>query len=246
MSSRLAGRVVLVTGAARGIGRAVALECAAEGALVWACDVIEGELASVAAEAGPSVRARRVDVSLASEVEAFVAEALAAEGRIDALLNVAGIIARRGVEATDEALWDRILDVNLKGSFLMARAVFPAMRNARRGSIVSTSSNAGIRGSAGEIAYSASKFGLEGMSRALAKEAAGFGIAVNTITPGTPIHTPMSETTYTAEARSVWRDPREIAPAYVHLALQGPDGIHDRYVNAWSLVQLLRSGALAA
>jgi len=244
--NRLADRVVVVTGAARGIGRAVALECAAGGARVWACDVREDELAALGSTTTGRLMLRRVDVSVGREVEGFVAELLQAEGRIDALLNVAGIIARAPIETTDDDIWERILAVNLTGSFRMARAVFPAMRGAGRGSIVSTSSKAGTRGLPGEIAYSASKFGLEGMSRALAKEAAPFGIAVNTITPGIPVHTKMSETTYSAESRAVWRDPREIAPAYVHLALQGPEGIHDQHVDAWELSERLRTGAMAA
>lgn len=244
--ARLAGRVALVTGAASGIGRAVARAFAAEGAAVHVTDVQADALAAVIESfradgltALPSV----ADISVPEAVERWVAQVLDASGRIDCLANIAGVISSDPVEEVSLAEWDRILGINLRGTFLCARAVVPAMKRQRSGSIINVSSRAGAMGFAGMTAYCASKFGVEGFSRALARELGPHGIAVNTITPGTPIHTAMSETTYSSEQRKIWRDPAVIAPAFVHLALQSSDGLNDRYVNAWDLVQELEGDA---
>lgn len=242
MTGRLDGRVAVVTGAARGIGRAVAALYAAEGARVFALDLLADELDAVAAPIG--ARAIALDVSAPADVarafEAIVAEA----GRIDILANVAGIIREQPIEATTDDVWNAIIGVNLTGTFLCCRAALPAMRPLGRGAIINTSSNAGTRGCANEVAYCASKFGVEGLSRALAIEVAADGIAVNTVTPGTPVHTAMSETTYGAEQRAVWRDPAVIAPAYVHLALTADSG--STTVRAWDLVERIANGEAAA
>ncbi len=244
MTGRLVGRVTLVTGAARGIGRAVARAFAAEGAAVHAVDVATDELAAVVGglradglAASPSV----ADISDPGDVERAVAHVLDASGRVDCLANIAGVISSEPVEEVSLIEWDRILGINLRGTFLCTRAVVPAMKRQGSGSIINVSSRAGAMGFAGMTAYCASKFGVEGLSRALAQELGPHGIAVNTITPGTPVHTAMSETTYPAEQRKVWRDPAVIAPAFVHLARQGPDGLHDRYVNAWELTRELEA-----
>ena len=242
--ARLAGRVALVTGAASGIGRAVARAFAAEGAAVHAVDAKAGALAALAdglRADGLTVSPLVADISVPEVVERQVAQALDASGRIDCLANIAGVISSEPVEEVSVAEWDRILDINLRGTFLCARAVAPAMKRQGSGSIINVSSRAGAMGFAGMTAYCASKFGVEGLSRALAQELSPHGIAVNTITPGTPIHTAMSETTYSPEQRKVWQDPAVIAPAFVHLALQGPEGLNDRYVNAWDLVQELEA-----
>ncbi len=239
---RLAGRVALVTGAASGIGRAVAHAFAAEGAAVHAVDIqaaalgtlVDG-LCSEGLTASPTV----ADISVPEVVERWVTNVLDASGRIDCLANIAGVISSQPVEEVSLAEWDRILGINLRGTFLCARAVAPAMKRQGSGSIINVSSRAGAMGFAGMTAYCASKFGVEGLSRALAQELGPHGIAVNTITPGTPVHTAMSETTYSPEQRRIWQDPAVIAPAFVHLALQGPDGLNDRYVNAWELTQEL-------
>ena len=241
---RLAGRVALVTGAASGIGRAVAHAFAAEGAAVHAVDIqaaalgtlVDG-LCSEGLTASPTV----ADISVPEVVERWVTNVLDASGRIDCLANIAGVISSQPVEEVSLAEWDRILGINLRGTFLCARAVAPAMKRQGSGSIINVSSRAGAMGFAGMTAYCASKFGVEGMSRALAQELGPHGIAVNTITPGTPVHTAMSETTYSPEQRKIWRNPAVIAPAFVHLALQGPDGLNDRYVNAWELTQELEA-----
>lgn len=233
---RLQGRTCVVTGAARGLGRAVARAFVAEGAVVHGIDVLAGELADLGAE---GARPWTVDLTDADAVAA----AFAAIGAVDVLVNNAGIIFFRAIEDTQVADWDRLLAVNLRGPFLCTRAVAAGMKARRRGAIINVSSNAGVRGGDIESAYCASKFGIEGFSRALAIEFRPYNVSVNSITPGHPMRTAMSEITYGPEQRKIWKDPAELAPAFVHLALQDAGGLNDQYIRAWDLVQQLRSAA---
>ena len=242
--ARLADMVTIVTGAARGMGRAVARAYAAEGAAVYAVDVVEDELEQIVAElqrGGRHAVAVPADVANPDVAESVAAQVREAAGRINCLANIAGVISYQPIEETAVAEWDRIIDINLKGTFLFARAVAPTMKAQGSGSIINVSSRAGAMGFADLTAYCASKFGVEGLSRALALELAPHGVAVNTITPGTPVHTAMSEITYTPDKREIWKDPAVITPAFIHLARQSPDGLNDQYVNAWALSEQLRS-----
>jgi NAD(P)-dependent dehydrogenase (short-subunit alcohol dehydrogenase family) len=249
MAGRLKDKVAVVTGAARGIGLAVATAYAQEGATVFGVDVLEKELGSamkaLAAE-GRQAEALPADIAQESEVERVFDRIHGTHPCVDVLANVAGIIVLEPVERTTAEIWDRTLGVNLRGAFLCVRAVVPAMKQARRGSIISTSSNAGIVGYPNETAYCASKFGIEGLSRALTRELTPFGIAVNTITPGTPVQTEMSVIALNAEQKSRWQDPAVIAPAYVHLAMQDASGITDQYVDAWKMSETLRAQGWAS
>jgi NAD(P)-dependent dehydrogenase (short-subunit alcohol dehydrogenase family) len=239
----LKDKVAVVTGAARGIGRAVMQRYTTEGAIVYAADIVKDELeheVSLLQSQGFSVQAVVTNLANENEVQALAERALS-RGRVDVLANVAGLIEEKLLEDTTDEIWNRILNVNLRAPFLLCRAVAPAMKKAKQGSIINVSSRAGILGFATETAYCASKFGLEGLSRALAKELGAYNIAVNTLTPGAPTHTAMSEITYPEEMRKIWKEPSEITSAFVHLALQTPAGIHDQYVNAWELSEQLRS-----
>lgn len=243
---KLEGKVCIVTGAARGIGRAVARAFAREGAVVVGADIVEDELHSeMTSLANQGLKATGVPTDLSNpgsvdELLFFVVRHL---GSPHVLANVAGIIEVKHLEETSVEDFDKILAVNLRGPFLTCRAVAPYMKERRTGSIMNVSSRAGVMGFADEIAYCASKWGLEGLSRSIALDLGPHGIAVNTVTPGTPTHTSMSEKTYSAETRKVWRDPAEITSAFVHLALQTPEGIHNQYVNAWELSQQLKEPA---
>lgn len=239
---KLGGKVCIVTGAARGIGRAVARAFAAEGAVVYGADRVVDELeAEIAVLRGKGSRAVGIPTDLTNPgaIQSLVGRVVAEQGRVDVLANVAGVIEVKHLEETTVEDWDTLLAVNLRAPFLTCKAVAPVMKQQGSGSIINVSSRAGVMGFADEIAYCASKWGLEGLSRSIALDLEPFGIAVNTITPGTPTHTSMSEKTYSQETRKVWRDPAEITPAFVHLALQTPEGIHNRYVNAWELSQQL-------
>ena len=193
---RLDGRVALVTGAGSGIGRETALLFAAEGARVVVADREEtaGRDAVRAIEGqGGEARFVRVDVSRAAEVEAAVADAEAAYGALHVLFNNAGIFPAEDGSPVDtpEAVWDQVMDVNLKGVFLGCKYGIPALLRAGGGSIVNTASFVAVVGAAtSQIAYTASKGGVLAMTREIAVEYARQGIRANALCPG-PVDTPL-------------------------------------------------------
>lgn len=184
---QLAGRVALVTGAARGMGYHHARLLAERGAKVVLQD-IEAEVASKAAEdlraAGGAVIAVSGDVGDEEDVERNVAAAEAEFGPVSILVNNAGIGKSGKTEETTEAIFDRVFNVNLRGTFLMTRRVVAGMKAARYGKIVNISSRFGQVGAAYSIAYCASKSGVHGLTKAWAKEFAPWNICVNCVAPG--------------------------------------------------------------
>jgi NAD(P)-dependent dehydrogenase (short-subunit alcohol dehydrogenase family) len=236
----LADRVALVTGAGAGLGRAVALGLARAGASVVAVSLHASELDEVGATAraeGLRLEATAADVGDAARAEAVAADVLARHGRLDVLVNNAGIIAVKPIEATTPAEWDKIVATNLRGPFLYSRAFVPAMKARGDGLIVNVTSESGVRGFVGESAYCPSKFGLEGLTRTLALELEPFGIRVVSVTPGRAMRTPMSETTYDAAARAEWVDPAELAPGFVALAASRDPAISGGRYDAWRLAR---------
>jgi 3-oxoacyl-[acyl-carrier protein] reductase len=184
---RFESRVSIVTGASQGIGEAIARDLAAEGATVVLVDVQKDKLEAVAgsiAAAGGRADARVVDVGDMSAVEAVVTAAAAAHGRIDHLVNNAGITRDTLLMRMKEEDWDAVLRVNLKGTFNFSRAVLRTMIGARYGRIVNIASIAGLMGSAGQTNYAASKAGVIAFARSLAREVGSRGITVNAVAPG--------------------------------------------------------------
>jgi pyridoxal 4-dehydrogenase len=183
----LAGQTALVTGGARGLGFAAARRLGAEGARIALFDR-DGEALAAAAGAlageGLDVLAHRVDVADEEGVRAAVADVLAAAGRIDVLVNNAGVYPHRTFEELTFPDWRQVLAVNLDGVFLCSHAVYPAMRERGYGRIVNVSSATFFIGYPGLTAYVASKGGIIGFTRALASEAGPHGITVNAVTPG--------------------------------------------------------------
>jgi NAD(P)-dependent dehydrogenase (short-subunit alcohol dehydrogenase family) len=239
---RLRDQVALVTGAGAGLGRAVALTFAQEGASVVAVSLEPDELAEVEREAARrGLRDRllpvQADVGDVDDTEQVRAMVLDRFGRLDILVNNAGIIQVRPVEDTAVEEWDRVLRTNLRGPFLYCRAFVPTMKERQAGIIVNVSSRSGVEPFVGESAYCASKFGLEGLTFTLALELRPWNIRAAVVHPGMAMRTPMSMTTYDAEARQVWRDPLELAPGFVRLAESSDPGISGRRFSAWELAQ---------
>jgi 2-hydroxycyclohexanecarboxyl-CoA dehydrogenase len=180
----LAGKVVLVTGAARGIGAGIARAAAEAGARVALGDVAEATARDTAASIGARALPLVMDVAEARSVRAAVAEAEARLGPIDVLVNNAGIDVIGPFLESDEATWDRLWAVNLKGTLLATRAVLGGMVARERGRIVNVGSDAGRVGSSGEAVYSATKGGVIAFTKTLAREVARHGVTVNCVCPG--------------------------------------------------------------
>ncbi len=184
----LKGQTALITGGTRGIGKAIALKFAAEGADVAFC-YISSDAAAALTKAeleqyGVKALALRCDVSDTGAAQAAVKETLEAFGHLDILVNNAGITRDGLLVRMDEQAWDDVLRVNLKSVYNFCHAAVPAMMRARKGCIVNVSSVAGLHGNAGQCNYSASKGAIVAFTRTLAKEVGPRGIRVNAVAPG--------------------------------------------------------------
>ena len=185
--SQLTNQIAVVTGAGRGIGRAIALKFAAEGADVVVVSRTSENSEKVAAEVralGRKAWAHAVDVADAASVTAAAEKILADCGRVDVLVNNAGVTRDNLLMRMSEAEWDTVLDTNLKGAFLVTKAFSRTMLKQRSGRIINIASVVGIIGNAGQANYSASKAGLIGFTKSCARELASRGITVNAIAPG--------------------------------------------------------------
>jgi len=186
----LTGRVAFVTGAGRGMGRTIAERLAAEGTRVAVADIDKDSAAAVASALGGDAHAVPVDVTDAGSIAAAVEDVTAALGRIEVLVNNAGWDRMAPFVETDEALWDRLIAINLKGVLHTCRIIVPQMTEGGGGRIVNISSDAARVGSTGEAVYSATKAGVIGFTKTLAREVARYRVTVNVVCPG-PTETPL-------------------------------------------------------
>ncbi|HEY2715907.1 MAG TPA: glucose 1-dehydrogenase [Solirubrobacterales bacterium] len=227
---RLAGKVALVTGAGSGIGRASAERFAAEGAQVVAVDVRAADETAAAIEAaGGEALALATDVSDETAVEAMAGAALERFGRVDVLMNNAGVLdAYEPAAETSTATWNRILGVNLSGQFFTSRALLPQMVERGAGAIVNVASTAGLNGGNGGAAYTTSKHAVIGFTRQLCFDYARKGIRCNVICPGA-VETGMTKEIFASPDAAVmeavesapigrWAQPEELAAAALFLA----------------------------
>jgi len=184
---RLRDKISIITGSARGIGRATALKFAAEGAHVVVCDLDQTSIDAVVktiTEQGGKASGFVVDVTDRSSIDAMVSAVIAEYGRIDTLVNNAGIVQdARMINMTDDQ-FDKVIDVNLKGTYNCTKAVIDAMLMQQSGVILNASSIVGIYGNFGQTNYAASKFGVIGMAKTWAREFGRNGIRANAVCPG--------------------------------------------------------------
>jgi 3alpha(or 20beta)-hydroxysteroid dehydrogenase len=227
-TARLEGKLAIITGAAGGIGAATAARFAAEGASLLLTDADGAGARRVAGELGARASALAHDVTSEQDWHAVAAAALEAHGRIDVLVNNAGIFLAASLGETSPEDFRRVLEVNTVGVFLGMRAVAPAMTQQRAGSIINVSSVAGLGGSPYLSAYASSKWAVRGMTKVLAKELAPLGIRVNSLHPGqidTDMNARQREKTPALVDRLVRAipmgrigSPEEVAHAAVYLA----------------------------
>lgn len=208
MSERLRGKVALVTGASSGIGEAAALALAKEGAAVAVSgrrkDRLDALVAQINAGGGTGM-ALTCDVSVDAQAADAVRATVAGFGRIDILINSAGVNEAGGVDTLPIELWHKVLDINLMGTLYSCKAAVPYMKAQRSGDIINISSTAGRRGSGAFAAYSTSKFGVTGLTESLRQEVGGVGVRVCIIEPGAT-HTEIADSITDPTARAaIWK-----------------------------------------
>lgn len=239
---RLEGKVAIVTGAGRGIGRAIALRFAREGAAVVAGDILRDGAERTAAEiaaAGGRALGVEVDVTMEASVDAMIGETLREFGGLHLLVNNAGVGLTKLLLNTTLDEWQRVIDVNLTGVFLCSKAAAQVMAREGGGRIINIASLSGQRGGTGRAAYGASKAGVSMLTKVMAVELAPLGITVNEIAPG-PVNTEMTAVTHDDATRQAYynlipmrryaeRD--EIAGAAVFLASREADFVNGLTLN---------------
>lgn len=238
---RLQDKVVIITGAGRGIGRESALKLAREGAKVVVCDRDSGSVSEVVAmieAAGGQAMEGTVDVTNRPQLSELAERVVATWGRIDVLINNAGITADSTLAKMTEEQFDRVIDVNLKGVFNCTQAVVPKMIEQGKGKIINTTSVVGLYGNFGQTNYAATKAGVIGMTKSWAKELARKGVTANAVAPGfimTEMTAAMPEKVLTMmkDKTPVGRlgFPEDIAKAYVFLASDDSDFINGHVLS---------------
>ena len=230
---RLENKVAIVTGAARGMGKAICRLFADEGAIVVVTDMDkEGEnVVSEIIDAGGQAVFYHLNVTDRTEIKNVVDDVLAKYQKIDILVNNAGVVEKYWVVDMPEEIWDKVLNINLKGVFNCTQAVLPAMIKQNGGRIVNMASVSAVRGDAANGAYSASKFGILGLAQCLAEEVGQYNILVNSICPG-PIKTTLGEYGVMGDAKLRDQDPEFFRKLYVDTTPLGRQGTPEEVAKA--------------
>ncbi|MFQ5781042.1 MAG: SDR family NAD(P)-dependent oxidoreductase [Nitrospiria bacterium] len=227
-------KVVLVTGGGRGIGRAAVALFSAEGGKVAFCGRTEGEVFGTAKEVeekGGTVRPFRTDISSRRQVKRMVGQIISDWGKIDLLINNAGVLGPPEPIATyPPEAWEEVIRINLNGTFLVTQAVVRTMIPRRSGTVLSITSSVGRKGRAKWGGYAVTKFGLEGMMQTLAEEVAPFNLRVVSLNPG-GTRTKMRAAAYPKEDLNRLQDPSDVAKALCYLAISPDASLHGKSLN---------------
>lgn len=217
---RLKGKVALVTGAARGMGASFARAMVAQGASVVLTDVRDEEGLAVEAELGEAALFAHLDVTNHADWRHAVDAAVARFGKLNVLVNNAGILKVGGIDDCSSADWDAVIAINLTGAFNGIQSALPALRASTPASIINVSSTAGLKGYGGLVGYTASKFGLRGLTKATALDLGDAGVRCNSVHPGAVL-TPMTDGMDMTQAHVAMKragHPHELANLVVFLA----------------------------
>lgn len=236
MKAEVAQQTVIVTGAAQGLGRAVAEAFCRAGARTIALDIDAAGLRSLQESWGEQVICYTVNLAAATATMSVIETILSETAHIDILIHNAAILNPEPFDTLTFDTWQATVNVGLQAAFLLTKAVWQGMKRAG-GCIIYVSSRSGIEGFADESAYCAAKHGLEGLMKSLAQEGAPHNIRVHTITPGMYMHTPMSERNYPDELKARWVEPSALAPAFLRLATSQDMGLSGQRLSAWELSQ---------
>jgi NAD(P)-dependent dehydrogenase (short-subunit alcohol dehydrogenase family) len=231
----LKGSFGIITGAAQGLGYAISKAYAREGMRLAVMDIRTDKLDTLVAELqadGTQALPIQVDLSDAADTQRAIEAALAWGGAPRVLVHNAALLIQRSMLEITLDQWQRETNIILQAGFQLCKAVWQPMIDAGGGSIILLTSGSGIRGFVKEIAYCPAKHATEGLMKCLALEGAAFNIAVNAVTPGAAIHTPMSEENYDENSRARWVDPAQITEAFVELARQDASGITGQRIAA--------------
>jgi NAD(P)-dependent dehydrogenase (short-subunit alcohol dehydrogenase family) len=229
----LADQRIVITGAGHGLGAAIALVFAGQGADLVLMDVNEDGLTSVNDRIGGTATTITVDLA---DAEATARAIAAVPGPVDTLIHNAAILRPEPLEAVSLATFRSTMDVGIQAAFQLSKAFWPGMTSGG-GALIFVSSQSGIKGFADETAYCAAKHALEGFSKCLAIEGEAPRILSCTITPGKAMHTPMSEQNYPPELKAQWIEPSLLAPAFAHIATARDMALSGQRLNAWDLSQ---------
>ena len=229
-------QTVVITGAAKGLGRAIAMAFHKAGSRLALLDYDTDALKVLQTEL-PGSRVYPADLSSADATRAVIAAINADFPTVDTLIHNAGFLVPQAFEETTEERWNLTFNVGIQAAYLFTRAWWNTWLAAGAGCAIFVSSNSGVRACWGEGPYTATKHALEGFSQALGIEGTERGVFTHTVTPGHPMHTPMSEQNYPAELKTKWVEPEQLAPAFLYLAQKLDASLSGKRLNAWELAQ---------
>jgi 3-hydroxybutyrate dehydrogenase len=231
----LSSQTVLITGAANGLGKALATAFAGSGATLALVDVDEQRLNETACTLAKA-KAYPADLSSIDDTRRMLERVRSDHAAVHTLVHNAGFLIPQSFAEMPDDRWDKTFNVGIQAARLLTKA-FWADWLKTGGAGIYVSSRSGIEGFDGEVAYCATKHAIEGFVKSLAIEGAEAGIFVHAITPGMYLRTPMSERTYTPEHKAKWVDPIELTPAFLYLAKRKDKSLSGQRINAWDLSQ---------